>query len=137
MAYEVLIRVSPGYPSVKGRLHTRYAPVRRSQVSLLLPLDLHVLSLPLAFILSQDQTLRCNQKVKFPITQVPLLELTKFVSPCSFVLHYLKNSFSLFPPVTPDSHRTYKLPKSPSLSFPLLYLWGRKVNHLFLTSKIF
>ena len=24
-----------------------------------LPLDLHVLSLPLAFILSQDQTLRC------------------------------------------------------------------------------
>ncbi len=25
-----------------------------------LPLDLHVLSLPLAFILSQDQTLRCK-----------------------------------------------------------------------------
>jgi hypothetical protein len=25
-----------------------------------LPLDLHVLSLPLAFILSQDQTLHCN-----------------------------------------------------------------------------
>jgi hypothetical protein len=43
---------------VKGRLHTRYAPVRRSQKSKLsLPLDLHVLSLPLAFILSQDQTL--------------------------------------------------------------------------------
>ena len=27
---------------------------------LLLPFDLHVLSLPLAFILSQDQTLHCN-----------------------------------------------------------------------------
>ena len=26
----------------------------------MLPLDLHVLGLPLAFILSQDQTLRCN-----------------------------------------------------------------------------
>jgi hypothetical protein len=26
----------------------------------MLPLDLHVLSLPLAFILSQDQTLRCK-----------------------------------------------------------------------------
>jgi hypothetical protein len=26
----------------------------------MLPFDLHVLSLPLAFILSQDQTLRCN-----------------------------------------------------------------------------
>ena len=28
--YEVLIQISLGYPSVKGRLHTRYAPVRRS-----------------------------------------------------------------------------------------------------------
>ena len=45
-----------------GRLHTRYAPVRRSPAVYCytpLPLDLHVLSLPLAFILSQDQTLRC------------------------------------------------------------------------------
>ena len=59
--YGVLIRVSSGYPPVKGKLHTRYAPVRRSPASEdLLPLDLHVLSLPLAFILSQDQTLRCN-----------------------------------------------------------------------------
>ena len=33
----------------------------RQQVLLpLLPLDLHVLSLPLAFILSQDQTLHCK-----------------------------------------------------------------------------
>ena len=29
----------------------------------LLPLDLHVLSLPLAFILSQDQTLHCKRVV--------------------------------------------------------------------------
>ena len=46
-----------------GRLHTRYAPVRRSPARYcyrLLPLDLHVLSLPLAFILSQDQTLHCK-----------------------------------------------------------------------------
>ena len=47
-----------------GRLHTCYSPVRRSpagktEVSPPLPLDLHVLSLSLAFILSQDQTLRC------------------------------------------------------------------------------
>ena len=40
-----------------GRLHTRYAPVRRWHCC---PLDLHVLSLPLAFILSQDQTLHCK-----------------------------------------------------------------------------
>src|SRR5690606_17643481 len=58
ISHEVLIRISPGYPSVQGRLHTRYAPVRRSLWSKLqIPLDLHVLGLPLAFILSQDQTL--------------------------------------------------------------------------------
>ena len=28
--YAVLIPISRGYPTVKGRLHTRYAPVRRS-----------------------------------------------------------------------------------------------------------
>ena len=60
--YGVLIQISLSYPPVKGRLHTRYSPVRRSSAldcSRLLPLDLHVLSLPLAFILSQDQTLHC------------------------------------------------------------------------------
>ena len=51
------------YPPLTGRLHTRYSPVRRSPPQycyLVLPLDLHVLSLSLAFILSQDQTLRCQ-----------------------------------------------------------------------------
>ena len=42
-------------------MHTRYAPVRRSLApERTIPLGLHVLSLPLAFILSQDQTLHCN-----------------------------------------------------------------------------
>ena len=57
------MEVSLRYPPVVGRLHTRYAPVRRSPPRycyLALPLDLHVLSLPLAFILSQDQTLHCK-----------------------------------------------------------------------------
>jgi hypothetical protein len=55
-----------GYPSVKGRLHTRYSPVRHSHSDCSkIPFDLHVLGLPLAFILSQDQTLRCNIKVKY------------------------------------------------------------------------
>ena len=35
--YEVLIPISRGYPSVKGRLHTRYAPVRRSPASIATP----------------------------------------------------------------------------------------------------
>ena len=62
--YEVLITVSSGYPSARGRLPTRYSPVRRFPLPLSseesirsFSLDLHVLGTPPAFILSQDQTL--------------------------------------------------------------------------------
>ena len=42
-------------------MHTRSAPVRHSHPPEGgIPSDLHVLGLPPAFILSQDQTLRCN-----------------------------------------------------------------------------
>ena len=62
--YGVLIPVSQGYAPLGGKLCTRYSPVRRSPATklglVLLPLDLHVLSLPLAFILSQDQTLHSH-----------------------------------------------------------------------------
>ena len=56
--------VSRTCPPGRGMLLTRYAPFRRSppqdrRRSRALPLDLHVLGLPLAFILSQDQTLLC------------------------------------------------------------------------------
>eukprot|EP01031_Cornospumella_fuschlensis_P039089 gene39089-47557_t len=51
--------VSEAYPQVEGRLLTCYSPVRRSCTpERALPLDLHVLSLPPAFVLSQDQTLK-------------------------------------------------------------------------------
>ena len=39
---------------------TRLPVASKCIATLLLPLDLHVLSLPLAFILSQDQTLHCK-----------------------------------------------------------------------------
>ena len=61
--YGVLDDVSIAYPPATGMLLTRYAPFRRSPPEYCypaLPLDLHVLSLPLAFILSQDQTLLCT-----------------------------------------------------------------------------
>ena len=67
--YGVLVRLSTGYSPVVGRLHTRYSPVRRSPpvyCYTVLPLDLHVLGLSLAFILSQDQTLRCILFFLFP-----------------------------------------------------------------------
>ena len=35
--YGVLIRISPGYPPIKGRLHTRYSPVRRSPANIAIP----------------------------------------------------------------------------------------------------
>ena len=60
--YGELGDVSIGYAPVTGMSLTRYAPLRRSPpvyCYTALPLDLHVLSLPLAFILSQDQTLLC------------------------------------------------------------------------------
>ena len=61
-SYGESIPLSGGCAPAGGRSHTRYAPGRRSPAQCChcpLPLDLHVLGLPLAFILSQDQTLRC------------------------------------------------------------------------------
>ena len=59
--------IKPSFPGLSltgGQIPTRYSPVRRSQIKksteasfLNLPLDLHVLGAPLAFTLSQDQTL--------------------------------------------------------------------------------
>ena len=57
--HAVLPSVSRGYPPPQGRLPTRYSPVRCSCTPEgALPLNLHVLGTPPAFILSQDQTLQ-------------------------------------------------------------------------------
>jgi hypothetical protein len=56
--HPVLAPISERYPRVEGRLLTCYSPVRRSSTPEgAFPLDLHVLSTPPAFVLSQDQTL--------------------------------------------------------------------------------
>ena len=65
-AYAVLAVVSNCCPPLQGRLPTRYSPVRHSVTNIFPPkssvvsasFDLHVLSTPPAFILSQDQTLK-------------------------------------------------------------------------------
>ena len=67
----------------------------------MLPLDLHVLSLSLAFILSQDQTLRCSNcfmsLLKIPsFLQVQVFLLTVFIlNTCTTVVYanFSKNSF--------------------------------------------
>ena len=75
----------------------------------LLPLDLHVLSLSLAFILSQDQTLHCkrffvlrrldskNQEVLFePLTSKLICDIKTEVlmDPLSFLKHSFKELFN-------------------------------------------
>ena len=58
-SYPVLDPVSQAYPRVQGRSPTCYSPVRHSSTSEeAFPFDLHVLSTPPAFVLSQNQTLR-------------------------------------------------------------------------------
>src|SRR2546421_9640759 len=72
--YPVLALLSEGYPDVWGRLLTCYAPVRHCTQGPKSPFsyDLHVLSTPPAFVLSQDQTLRTieseTETLRFPIS---------------------------------------------------------------------
>ena len=94
--YAGLARLSPGCPPDRGRLHTCYSPVRRSPAgkdcsSPLMPLDLHVLSLPLAFILSQDQTLRCY------IYLLKILLLLNCESGCLYIKEYDSKLYFLLP----------------------------------------
>ena len=60
-------RLSPGHGHVAHALRTLAPVAARSIATPALPLDLHVLSLPLAFILSQDQTLLCIYTFKIPV----------------------------------------------------------------------
>ena len=58
LGHTVLTSVSRRYPVHKGRLLTRYSPVRHcSGTEVPSPFDLNVLCTPPALILSQDQTL--------------------------------------------------------------------------------
>ena len=113
------MEVSLRYPPVTGRLHTRYAPVRRSPPKYcysVLPLDLHVLSLPLAFILSQDQTLHCKNCFVFT-----------FLTRLCVLIHPLK--------VNSNTRYLFLLICFNVLSFPLEN--GCKDTTIFQTTKIF
>ena len=67
--HKVLNTLSGAYPKEKDRLLTCYSPVRHSHQGCKhpwIPFDLHVLSTPPAFILSQDQTLQQKPKTNPP-----------------------------------------------------------------------
>ena len=72
--YAVLAHLSVCYPPDRGRLPTRYSPVRRCTPPPKggFSLDLHVLGMPPALILSQDQTLQLIRSF-FPNTQAHYL----------------------------------------------------------------
>ena len=73
-AYPVLAQVSLGCSEPKGTFPRVTLP--SAAAVLLRPLDLHVLGLPPAFALSQDQTLKLDENFSRPITtfdEVPLL----------------------------------------------------------------
>ena len=102
--YGMLVHVSAGYLPVRGWLHTCYSPVRRSPAKYCyspLPLDLHVLSLSLAFILSQDQTLHGKSYLqKFCSGRVMCFmnldsRRSRFTLATFVHLNILKNSLSL------------------------------------------
>ena len=65
-----LATVSRGYSPPKGRLPTRYSPVRRSTKPPKgsFALDLHVLGTPPTFVLSQDQTLQFEPQLPSELT---------------------------------------------------------------------
>ena len=76
---------------------TRLPVASNCIATVLLPLDLHVLSLPLAFILSQDQTLHCKKKF-VPFDKPTSYEIgIKICYKSSFhFLNYLKDVMSVY-----------------------------------------
>jgi hypothetical protein len=59
-----------------------------------IPFDLHVLSIPPAFILSQDQTLHCNEKVDCSISRFRFVSsrlTTPYLLDEGFLLYWLLN----------------------------------------------
>ena len=125
-------RLSPCEGQVAYALLTRAPVADRSVATPSLPLDLHVLSLSLAFILSQDQTLRCLS--------------------CSFVFlchsdsqtnnlgssRHLRSFFSLDGGLPPSSFvlSLYRIISMFSAPFPFRKA-VTKVLPLFLTAKFF
>ena len=97
-AYAVLAVISNCCPPVKGRLPTRYSPVRHSvspsASTLTASFDLHVLSTPPAFILSQDQTLIISffhgLQINVSLSFVPVFTL------CFHSIECLENLLRIF-----------------------------------------
>ena len=115
-----------GYSPVQGRFHTRYSPVRRSPAEYCyspMPLDLHVLSLSLAFILSQDQTLHSKNFLIFIFFLSPVIgplgiNSSRTRTCCLFqTFQYLKELRSLCPESGCKDKANYSIPPNNLASF--------------------
>ena len=114
-------RLYPGDGHVAHALRT-LSPVAASRIATTaLPLDLHVLSLPLAFILSQDQTLLCIYTYKI-LSQIPTAYiLPKEINALVLVLGtFACTNLSIL-----------------SMIFPVHFETGCKDNHFFFLPKLF
>ena len=108
----------------------------------MLPLDLHVLSLPLAFILSQDQTLLCISFI-FP-EFAPVFSLKKLTLSiaCTCLSFIIFNQLPFLGFFEQSLRRTYTvrtditqfIPTNCSVSFSET---GCKDTHFFIPSKFF
>ena len=124
-------RLSPCEGQVAYALLTRAPVADRSVATPSLPLDLHVLSLSLAFILSQDQTLRCLSCFLF-FSVIPTARPTTSDRPGICAL------FSLDGGLPPSSFvlSLYRIISMFSAPFPFRKA-VTKVLPLFLTAKFF
>ena len=112
--YPVLASVSRSYPGHMGRLPTCYSPVRHqiqeSKLSFL-SFDLHVLGMPPAFILSQDQTLHCKNIVQLRIKRMIVCSVQDaniLSSSLKYLSLYLLTVASFYPsgfPIAPEAAR--------------------------------
>ena len=93
----------------------------------MLPLDLHVLSLPLAFILSQDQTLHCK------LSSLYLLLCLLFHPSLNVFQTFATFGFLCFNELIPYLN---VFPSS-SLHIPFVSIGSAKVQHFFFLPNIF
>ena len=86
--------LSACYGHVAHALRTLAPVADKSIATLSLPLDLHVLSLPLAFILSQDQTLHCTSFILYSSSTILTSSSLKGIYALMyFVLPYTSHTF--------------------------------------------
>ena len=105
--------LSPCYRQIAYVLLTRAPVASRGIATSLMPLDLHVLGLSLAFILSQDQTLRCISCFYFffPSKSAP--------AEIDFLLYFACTTLASFQ----SFNELYFLP--PATGFPGSFVWRK------------